>query len=281
MFTQFFNTLRKAPVLLDCNFTILQSDPTGITALKGPGIDQVFMHTTTTPAAGSPNPELGTAMIVLQDTYKQYLGGFNGFISPTIGSDLTTGLTIGKAYVITALGASTLAQFQTAGLPLGMTPTVGQAFVAKATSIAGGATLKAPGQSNIMSVEVVGDPSLTLTNYQVVRDGVGPYLIIRFMAPQALSFTATTATSTALTGIAPADIAKLRVGQLISGPGIADGTTIVSLSTTSAVLSLATTASATITAVAADVQLPVQPQDGSQCKLAFYLSNSSIRQKGE
>lgn len=281
MFTQFFNTLRKTPVLLDCNFTVLRSDPTGVTSLKGPGIESVFMNTSTTPSASNPNPELGTAIVVLQDTYKQYLGGFSGFISPTIGSDLTTGLTVGKAYVITALGASTLAQFQTAGLPLGMDPKVGQAFIAKATSIAGGATVKAPGQANVMSIEVVGDPSLTLTNYQVVRNGVGPYLIIRFMAPQALSFTATTATDTSLTSIAAADIAKLRVGQIISGPGIAPGTTIVSLGATSAVLSIATTASATITAVAADVALPVQPQDGSQCKLAFYLSNSSIRQKGE
>ncbi len=43
-FTQFFYTLHNYPVLLDCNFVVAPTDPAGVSSLKGPGIDDVFMN---------------------------------------------------------------------------------------------------------------------------------------------------------------------------------------------------------------------------------------------
>jgi hypothetical protein len=58
----------------------------------------------------------------------------------------------------------------------------------------------------------------------------------------------TTNTSTSLTGISSTDINLLRVGQSITGTGFQAGTVITAISTSSATISLATTASATVTA---------------------------------
>lgn len=47
-FTQFFNTLHNRPVLLDCNFSVdlANVNGLGISGLKGPGIQNVFMRST-------------------------------------------------------------------------------------------------------------------------------------------------------------------------------------------------------------------------------------------
>lgn len=57
----------------------------------------------------------------------------------------------------------------------------------------------------------------------------------------------TTASSTTISGISIADIAKVRVGMTISGAGITTGTTITAISATSITISVATTASGTVT----------------------------------
>jgi len=57
----------------------------------------------------------------------------------------------------------------------------------------------------------------------------------------------TTASSTTISGISIADIAKVRVGMTISGTGITTGTTITAISTTSITISVAATASGTVT----------------------------------
>lgn len=49
-FTQFFGSLEKKPVVLSCDFTVAAADSAGygITGLKGPGISNVFMHSSAT-----------------------------------------------------------------------------------------------------------------------------------------------------------------------------------------------------------------------------------------
>lgn len=59
-----------------------------------------------------------------------------------LGSALTTGLTVGVIYVVNAVGASTLTQWQAAGWPGTNLPKAGQWFKATATSIAGGGSVK-------------------------------------------------------------------------------------------------------------------------------------------
>ncbi len=103
------------PVLIDCNFVVTPTNGLGITSLKGSGVQNVFMHTSTTPARGNnnylnPNPAAGYALIQLQNNYNRYCGGFNGFSTPLSGSDLAinaSALTAGVPYVITSVGAGT------------------------------------------------------------------------------------------------------------------------------------------------------------------------------
>jgi hypothetical protein len=119
-----------------------------------------------TPAAGSPNPAPGYIVINLANNYNAYLGGFSGFVSPLSGSNITSGLTVGVPYVITSLGSSTAAQWQTAGLSSTITPALGASFIAKATSVAGGGAVQAvlAGGSGINHMEVIGDANQMNSN---------------------------------------------------------------------------------------------------------------------
>lgn len=182
-FTQFFYTLHNRPTLLDCSFVVdsTNGNGLGIRSLKGAGINAVYMHTSATPAAGSPNPASGVIYVKLSDNYNRYLGGFSGAVSPLTGSNLTSGLTVGVPYVITSLGSTTAAQWVTAGLPLGTEAAVGAAFIAAATSIAGGGAVKAVGVSGIDHIEVVGDSNLTINSKAGIIAGQtsGSYLVLQ------------------------------------------------------------------------------------------------------
>lgn len=99
------------PVLLDCSFTVDATNGLGITGLKGAGVNNVFMHTSTTPTSNggylNPNPASGYALVQLKSNYNRYCGGFNGMVSPVTGSALAingSALTVGVPYVITSVG---------------------------------------------------------------------------------------------------------------------------------------------------------------------------------
>lgn len=108
------------PVLIDCNFTVAATNGLGITGLKGQGVENVFMHTSTTPSRGpngylNPNPASGYAWIQLASNYNRYLGSFSGYVSPLSGSNLPidasdAALTVGNPYVITAVGVGPAGQ---------------------------------------------------------------------------------------------------------------------------------------------------------------------------
>jgi hypothetical protein len=163
-------SMHVKPILLDCNFIVdsTNGNGLGIRSLKGPCIKNVFMHTSATPGSNNgvlnPNPASGVIVVQLSDNYNRYFGGFSGQVT-LIGSSQST-TTANTAYVITALGTATLAQWQAAGLPKGLTPTVGQAFVAIATGTIGGSATVAPSgaSSGIDHIEVLGDPNQSLAS---------------------------------------------------------------------------------------------------------------------
>lgn len=162
--TQFFYTPHNKSTLLDCSFNVLATNASGITLLNASGrIASVFMHTSTTPAAGNPNPGTGVILVNFMDNYNRYLGGFAN-ISAAPGTP-TGSLTANAAYVIVTLGTTTTAQWHTAGVPAGITPAVGVSFVAAATAAVGGtgtATLTATAGSGIDHIELIGDPNKTI-----------------------------------------------------------------------------------------------------------------------
>ena len=139
----------------------------------------------------SPNPGTGYCLIQLKNNFNVYLGGFNGFVSPVSETpiNVTTGVTAGLAYVITSLGTTTLAQWQKLGLPVGLTPTVGQSFIAPVTTTATGTgVIEVPGVSGIISAEVIGDPNQSINNSAISTNG-GAWVLVQFLAPTSSSVT--------------------------------------------------------------------------------------------
>lgn len=170
-----------APVTLDVTFTISNSDTAGLGivagSLKGPGILNVFAHTTQTPGVGNstpgypaptnPNPAAGTLMVQLDGNYTAYRIGHYQFRTVATGTNVavdSTSLTIGNPYTITVLGTSTAADWLALGLPFGVTATVGASFVALATGAgAGSGQVQAPVATGtkIDAIEVIGNPTMS------------------------------------------------------------------------------------------------------------------------
>lgn len=202
------------PRVVHCNFIVDRTNGNGlgIRSLKSNGyIRNVFMNTSVTPGvndgATNPNPLAGFATIQFKNNFNYYLGGFTGFVSPITSPTTSTnsGLTVGQAYVITVLGTTTLAEWQTIGLQPGLVPTVGQTFIAIATGTGGSHTGKVglPAVSGITSIEVVGNPNVSIANSSISPNG-GAYVTVQFLG-------ATSSGSTVLIPTAP--IASSTIGM--------------------------------------------------------------------
>jgi hypothetical protein len=191
------------PVLLSCNFVVdpANGNGLGLRNLKGAGIANAYMHTTSTPASGNPNPASGLIMVQLTQPYNRYLGGFSGFVSPLNGTN-STSTTANVANVITVLGTATLAQFQAVGLPKGVTPAIGVGFIATSSAVIGGGAevqLAATSGSGITNIEVIGDPNATISmpvplqpgQVQPVGPSAGGYILLRCMDAGTLTAPAT------------------------------------------------------------------------------------------
>lgn len=191
------------PCLVQCNFTVdsANGNGLGIRSLKSNGyIENVFMHTSATPGSNNghlnPNPAVGYALIQFKNNFNYYLGGFSGFVSPTTGSASNT-VVAHNAYIIASLGTTTLAQWQTAGLPAGLVPTVGQSFISLVSAAIGGTgTAISAGVSGISSVEVVGDPNQSIANSNIAANA-GAFVLVQFLAPTSSSVTTLVATAPA------------------------------------------------------------------------------------
>ena len=192
------------PIKIDCNFVVdsTNGNGLGIRSLKSNGwIRNVFMHTSATPGKNdlytNPNPAVGYALIQFKQNFNIYLGGFTGFVSPASGSSLTS-VTNHNAYIITSLGTTTLAQWQTAGVPIGLTPAVGLSFIATTTgSIGGTGTVMATSVSGIATIEVVGDPNASIATSSIAQYG-GAWVLVQFLG-------ATNSSTTTLVATAPAN----------------------------------------------------------------------------
>lgn len=188
-------SMHTMPVLLDCNFVVdsTNGNGLGIRTLKGPAIQNVFMHTSTTPGAGNtnpaspnttvtnPNPAVGTIIVQLQDNYNRSFSGFNSIVSPVSGTPLTA-TTANTPVTIVALGTATLAQWRAVGLPTGITPALGASFVPTASATIGGAAaveIAAATGSGVASIETLGDPNATIAPDPTQNQGYGAQIILQ------------------------------------------------------------------------------------------------------
>lgn len=179
------------PVLLNCSFVVdsTNANGLGVRSVKGPGIKNVFMHTSAAPAGGNPNPAAGLIVVQFNENFQRYLGGFGGSVSPVTGANIVVSagtLNQGDAYIITSLGTTTQADWETAGLTQGYSAAVGVPFICSAAGAAGvglgTGTVKAVGVSGVYNVEVVGNTNLTIGG-QLPSGPVGAQIIMQVLGP--------------------------------------------------------------------------------------------------
>lgn len=174
------------PVLLDCVFTVDATQPNGISGLKGPYVQAVYMHSThATPSAY--NPASGTILVQFNDNYKFLYDANFAITSPASGSDVkidNSAMTAGVAYTITTLGNATAAKWLAIGVPAGITPAVGVSFIALTNGGAGN-TLTSRVQaaaatgSGVASIEHLKGASMELAPAPSANQGYGGYLILQ------------------------------------------------------------------------------------------------------
>lgn len=188
-------TYHAKPVLIDCNFVVDSTNGNGLGQRnkKSAGlVKNIFMHTSATPGSHNgilnPNPAVGIILVQFNDNYNRYLGGFSGQVSAVTSTQTTT--TQHTAYVITSLGTATTAQWVAVGLPIGVTPSVGAAFIATATGTIGGSATVAPTAttgSNIDHIEVLGDINQTCAPSPQSSNGIGGWAVLQCFKAQAVS----------------------------------------------------------------------------------------------
>lgn len=182
-------TMHVKPVLVDCNFLVSPTDTggLGITSLKGPLVQAVYMHTSATPAALNPNPASGTIVVQLQDNYNGLFCISSSIIAPASASDVkidNSAMTAGVAYIITTLGNATAAKWHTIGVPAGITPAVGVSFIAASNGGAGNTLTSrvqtsAAAGSAVASIELLGNPNLLISPTPSVNQGYGASFILQ------------------------------------------------------------------------------------------------------
>lgn len=159
--------MHVSPVLVDCNFVVDNTQPSGISSLKGPLVEEVLMNS----AAATPSQVIavGTILVKLQDNYN---GAFNvmaaSIVTPASGSDVkidNAALTAGVAYRISIVGDATQAQWEAIGLPEGVTPAIGASFVALSTGVAGNVSTArvqaAATTATVACIQLAADPNLS------------------------------------------------------------------------------------------------------------------------
>lgn len=301
--------LEAYPVLLSCNFVVTPTNGLGITSLKGGGVRNVFMHTSTTPASNNgytnPNPEDGVIAVQLQDNYSKFLSGFNATVSYLDGSSQTS-TTAGRASVITALGTATLAQWQAKGLPVGVTPAVGVCFIATASgAIGGSAAVQRPLWSGISAIEACSNLNNSISSANSPVNGgawlyfqtlgpsftAGAYTPAGTVAAPVLTMDSYTPTGTVAAGVIPvtagtAGDAVTNNAGVLESTGGQDLTVNEQAFTGDAAVLTGTNSAPAFTGTAASLSGTVSlgrvaPVAGSLISLSFYLSNSSVTVNGQ
>ena len=162
-------SMHVMPVLVDMQFTVDSTQPEGISNLKGPLVSDIFMNS----AHATPSMTIaaGAILVQLQDNFNGMLQGMKSMIiAPNSGSDVkidNSAMTAGVPYVITTLGDATAAKWQAIGVPPGVTPAVGVAFIAASNGGSGNVLTSrvqaaAAAGSEVMSIEMVGQPNKSI-----------------------------------------------------------------------------------------------------------------------
>ena len=194
-----FPTMRRygfhmMPVALDMSVAIGATGGPTIESGSGLGIAAITKMAT------------GQYRIQLEDNYAKLLDLRATMQSPVSGGGVAAGsLTPGTVYQISSMGTTTQAQWETAGVPSGITAAVGVVFKCAATS-AGTGEGKILGSSGIACVEIAGN-NTNMLNKQPYNSMSGGFVDI-----QTLDET--------LAAADPADGSKMFISILLSNSSV-------------------------------------------------------------
>lgn len=136
-----------------------------VSSISAPGIASVSKLAT------------GVYQIQLQDNYASFLHMTGNMMSLSMtGSaiDPNAGV-VGTLYEITVVGNT---DWETAGIPAGITPAVGQVLVLAAAPASGTGRVKALVPSSIASIQVAGNPNNGMMNNQPFQAGSGGFITV-------------------------------------------------------------------------------------------------------
>lgn len=275
------------PVQLDAQVTIGSSGaPTLVTSSTVPGSSPTASQKQSRGIKSITRLAAGVYRLQLDDNFSSLLDFKASFTSAVTGSDIpvdatTAGLSVGTAYQITAVGtATTAADYTTLGLPAGMTPTVGQVFVALTTGTGiqtGAGTVKAlADQSTGMQAEVLGSADTMLNAQPFNQGGGGGYITFKTMGGAFTGSALGTHTHSFLVkgGQAAAGTDAISIkgsAPVIVGKEAATDNTALGGANGGVQAVTAGTPAGTVSSAAAD------PTNGCTMYLRIMLSNSSIQ----
>lgn len=168
------NTVIGGSSQIFAKFKVAKTDSggLGIVSLVQQGVAAVIMNTTATPAS-TINPIAGLIVLQLLTPANALRSFFASLTSPNSGTpiNVTSGLTLNKAYTIVTLGTTTQANWQTLGLASSIVAAIGVTFVA-ITASAGSGTgtveVAATAGSAVDHLEMIGDPNANAVGGQFV-----------------------------------------------------------------------------------------------------------------
>lgn len=133
-----------------------------------------------TSGVSAPSPASGTL------TFVSGTGSSTALNYSAAVAGLATGFTFAQT-----VSDTNLADWQGVGLPKGLTPTVGQSFVASSTGAGGSTgTVIAPGISGVSEVEVIGDPNTSVGPAMLAGNSTqGSWILVQFLAATSASVT--------------------------------------------------------------------------------------------
>lgn len=270
------------PICSFLNFTVTPTNGLGVTGIQSNGyVENVFMHTSTTPAVGgngltNPNPAAGYALIQMKQNLNVFLGMQSCFRVPTATSTKVdnAALTVGGVYVITIVGTTTAANWRLLGVPAGVTPAVGVAFVALITGTSGSpntstSRVQLPATSGISLVEMVGVPEENTTH--PISTASGQWLLAKFSAPS-IAMGAYTPAGTLNAPALTMDSYTPAGTNNGATPPIFTGTPAVLTGVVAAPIFTGTAASLTATASFA----AAAPVAGSVCQMQLWFDGSTV-----
>lgn len=277
-----------APTMINLQFEVDPTDPTGIANLKSNGlVKAVYMHSSDGSPVG-PNPANGVIVVQLQDNYASMINMESSLVSPASGSDLSvraadTALTVGQPYVISVLGAATAANWITLGVPSGITPAVGVMFIAQATGAGTNSVSKVQAitKSGISSVELMGDPQAMLGPQGVSNQGAWLFLqcVSDSTASTAAAITAGTPSGSISAGVIPVT-AGTAGNAVTNNAGVLESSGGQDLAVNAQTFTGDALATHTHTITSTTSMAKAAPATGSIINISFLMDNSSVTVDG-